>query len=338
MVIIDYLQYSDLESDVEDVLDLSHFNQPNKLGQIKKIIPSRLRRTLSPKKIVSNMERPSLRQTSSLPTLNLRRKMSNHFVKSIRDKRKRTQLVSRILKKCARSWLQNYCFELDRYIKLTSDQNDAEFWNERLRMDLQRASGVTVTGIVEESFVFSQHEKMETRVALVEVFLKFLKASIKEVIGDSFSYLSEEGYKVLAQKAVLQGVVALCQDFINEPYFRFLKMKCEEYGLTPLSNKECPSKSIIGSDGHMWKTDVNVTITYKEMIMEVKRTFSTVWVTDIEIFPADYIFGFKRQYAVDLLGGPPKIYPPVWMGHGYGKTREICCKPKQAETREIVRK
>lgn len=243
-------------------------------------------------------------------------------------------MVSQIPKKCAKSWAENYTFELDRYIRLTSAEYDAAFWDARLKMDLQRASQVLVTGIVEESFIFSEHETMETRVDLVEVFLKFLKASIKEVISDAFSYLSEEGRTLLAQKAVSQGVLALCQDFINEPYFRILKTKCEHYGLTPLSNKECPRKSdnIIGSDGQTWKTDVNVTITSEEMIMEVKRTFSTVWVADVEILPAEYILGFKRRYSVDLLGGPPKIYPPVWMGHGYGKTREVCCKPVRMKT------
>jgi len=323
MVIIDYFQFSDLESDVEDVLDLSHFSQPNKLERMKAVIPSRLRRTMPPKTL-SDKEEQSFEQSSSLSSPNPHRRMSSQFIKSIREKIKCKRLVSCILKKCAKSWLQNYYFELDRYIKLSSDQHDAELWNARLRMDLQRASGIKVTGIVKESFIFSQHELIESRIALVEVFLKFLKASIREVIFDSCSYLSEEGCKVLAQKAVKQGVVALCQDFVNEPYFRFLKMKCEDYGLTPLSNKECPSKSIIGSDGHMWKTDVSVTITYNKMIMEVKRTFSTVWVSDIEVFPAEFIFGFKRQYVVDLLGGPPQIIPPVWMGHGYGKTREVC--------------
>jgi len=328
MVFLDYLEYSDLESDVDDILDLSHVNSPSKVGLIKAMIPIKLRKALSPR-IIDNQKHPGFKRHSSLPSLRPSRTISNSFKKVITARRRRSRLVSQIPKKCAKSWAENYTFELDRFIRLTSGEYDAAFWDARLRMDLQRASQVLVTGIVEESFIFSEHETMETRVDLVEVFLKFLKASIKEVISDAFSYLSEEGRTLLAQKAVSQGVLALCQDFINEPYFRILKTKCERYGLTPLSNKECPRKSdnIIGSDGQTWKTDVNVTITSEEMIMEVKRTFSTVWVADVEILPAEYILGFKRRYSVDLLGGPPKIYPPVWMGHGYGKTREVCCKP-----------
>lgn len=338
MVILDYLEYSDLESDVEDVLELTHVTQPNKLGRVKTVIPTRIRRALSHKKIISR-KKSGIERSSSLPSREPHKRISKNFIKTITAKNKRTRLIRRIPKKCARAWVLNYSFELDRFMKLTSDQHDAELWNARLRMDLQRASWVRVTGIVEESFIFSQHEAMETRVDLVEVFIKFLKASIKEVISDAFSYLSEEGYDVLAEKAVLQGVIALCQDFINEPYFRLLKTACEDYRLTPLSNRESPAKSapIIGSDGHIWKTDISVNISQKEMIMEVKRTFSTVWVTDVEVVPAEYIFGFRRQYAIDLLGGPPQIYPPVWMGHGYGKTRELCCRPMKVKSKKNIK-
>jgi len=332
MVIIDYLEYSDLESDVEDVLDLSfsHLTLPNNVQGIKSIIPLHIRKAFSPSK--------PKKRSSGLPFLSPQKRISKRLKNLIPDNRRRNRLVSRIPKKCAKSWAENYTFELDRYIRLTSGEYDAEFWDARLRMDLQRASQVVVTGIVQESFIFSQHETMETRIDLVEVFLKFLQASIKEVISDAFSYLSDEGRTVLAQKAVAHGVMALCQEFINEPYFRLLKSKCEYYRLTPLSNKESPSngENIIGSDGETWETDISITITSKEMIMEVKRTFSTVWVDDVEISPAEYIFGFKRQYSVDLLGGPPKIYPPVWMGHGNGKTREVCCKPVRVKAREIT--
>jgi len=337
MVVLDYLEYSDLESDVEDILDLSHVNLPSKVGRLTAIIPVKLRKALS-SRIIHNHNYPAFQRPNSFPSAGPQRTISNRFKNVITAKRRRTRLVSQIPKKCAKSWAENYTFELDRFIRLTSGEYDAAFWDARVRMDLQRASQVLVTGMVEESFIFSEHETMETRVDLVEVFLKFLQASIKEVISDAFSYLSDEGRTLLAQKAVSQGVLALCQDFINEPYFRILKNKCEYYGLTPLSNKECPRKSgdIIGSDGQTWTTDVNVTITSEEMIMEVKRTFSTVWVAGVEILPAEYIFGFKRQYSVDLLGGPPKIYPPVWMGHGCGKTREVCCKPGRVKAKDTL--
>jgi len=326
MVILNYLEYSDLESDVEDVLDLSGVIMPNKIGRIKAIIPGRIRKAFPSRQTVSQKEVDS-HQSSNL-SLRPHKRISNHLKKIITEKSRRTRLVSSIPKKSAKMWAKNYDAELDRFIRLTSGEYDSKFWNARLRMDLQRASHVLVTGLVEESFIFGEHETMETRIDLVEIFLKFLQASIKEVISDSFSYLSEEGKALLAQKAVSQGVVTLCQDFINEPYFRLLKMACEKYGLTPLSNKESRMRNdIAGSDGHEWVTDVNVAISSVEMIMEVKRTFSTVWLTDVEILPAEYVFGFKRRYSIDLLGGPPKIYPPVWMGHGYGKTREVCCKP-----------
>jgi len=326
MVNLDYLEYSDLESDVEDVLDLSEIIIPNKIELIKAIIPGRIRKVFSSRKIVCQKD-VDIHQ-SLLLSLRPHKRISNHLKKIITGKRRRARLVSSIPKKSAKMWAKNYTAELDRFIRLTSGEYDSKFWDARLRMDLQRASHVLVTGLVEESFVFGEHETMEIRVDLVEIFLKFLQATIKEVISDSFSYLSDEGQTLLAKKAVSQGVVTLCQDFINEPYFRLLKMACEKYGLTPLSNKESRMRNdIAGSDGHEWVTDVNVTISSEEMVMEVKRTFSTVWCTDVEIVPAQYVFGFKRRYSIDLLGGPPKIYPPVWMGHGYGKTQEVCCKP-----------
>jgi len=336
MVILDYLAYSDFESDVEDVLDLSQVTMPIKTGGMRSIIPSRLRRALSSAK-KAYLQELGLVQASRLTLFRRHVRISNHFKQVITDQGRRTRLVSSIPKKCAKIWAKNYTYELDRFIRLTSGEYDSDFWDPRLRMDLQRTCQVLVTGIVEESFNFSEHEAMETRVDLVEVFLKFLKASIKEVISEAFPYLSEEGKALLAHKAVSQGVVTLCQDFINEPYFRLLKVTCEDYGLTPLSNKESTISDIImGSDGQTWKTDVKVTISSQEMVMEVKRIFSTIWVDGVEILPARYIIGFKRQYSVDLLGGPPKIYPPVWMGHGYGKTREVCYKPVRLKATKIT--
>jgi len=332
MVTIDYLEYSDSESDIEDVLDLDQLTLSNKLGGMKSL-PSKLRRAITERKL-GEWRVPHFQRTTSLyPPITSRKRISNNIRNAFRTKRKRIRPVWWIPKHCAKSWAKNYTSELDRYMRLTSGECNSEFWDNRLRMDLQRASRVVVNGIVEESFIFSQHESMDIRGDLVEVFLKFLQASIKEVISDNFSLLSEQGYAILAQKAVFQGVVALCQDFTNEPYFRLLKNACEHCGLTPLSNNGYINKGdiIIGSDGQQWKTDITVTITNSEMVMEVKRTFSTVWVTNAEILPAEYILGFKRRYSVDLLGGPPRIYPSVWMGHGYDKTREVCCKQGSSE-------
>jgi len=314
-----YFEYSEDESasDVKDVLDLtqrpvSALMTPEKRSKMK--ISSRL------KKMVSPSNQPKCDEISEISRSTPRRQPA----------RKQTKLIHVIPKQCATAWVENHGRELKRFLKLTTEQHkrDSWFWDAKLQTDLPLANKLQVTGLVEEVFDFSLYDSGEVRKTLVEVFIKFLKASVKEVIGEACTYLSEEGCTILSEKVVAQGVTTLCQDFINEPYFRLLKIACEQHGLKLLTFKDGkPGSDIVGNDGSVWKTEVNIHLSHQAMVVEVRKIFCTVWVTEMEMLPSDYIFAFRRRYSIDMLGGPPNIEPPLWMGYSCGKIREIQSKP-----------
>merc|ERR1719369_1470648 len=49
------------------------------------------------------------------------------------------------------------------------------------------------------------------------------------------------------------------------------------------------------------------------MNCHVCRTFKTMKIVDMEALQSDLAFGFKRTYSIDIMGGPPKIFPPTWL-------------------------
>jgi len=322
-----YFEYSDDQSasDVKDVLDLtqrpvSDLIMPERRSKIK--LPLRLKRMVSPPRNQPKCDEIS-RTSENTPG----------------PARKQTRLITVIPKQCAAAWVENYGKEIKRFVKLTTEQHkrDSWFWDAKLQTDLPLANKLHVTGLVEETFDFSLYDSGELRKTLVQVFIKFLKASVKEVIGEACTYLSEEGCTMLSEKVVAQGVTTLCQDFINEPYFRLLKTASEHHGLKLLTFKDGkPGTDIVGHDGSVWKTEVTIHLSHQAMVVEVRKIFCTVWVTEMEMLPSDYIFAFQRKYSIDMLGGPPIIVPPVWMGYSCGKFREVHSKPVASKSPRLT--
>lgn len=324
-----YFEYSDDESvsDVKDVLDLtqrpvSALMSPG--GRSKMKLPLRLK-----KMVTTTRNQPKCDEITSRSGTPPGRSSA----------RNQTKLITVIPKRCAAAWVENYGKEINRFLKLTSEQHkrDSWFWDAKLQTDIPLANQLHVTGLVKEDFDFSLYDSGEVKNTLVQVFIKFLKASVKEIIGDVCTYLSEEGCTILSDKVVAHGVTTLCQDFINEPYFRLLKNACENRGLKLLTFKDGkPGSNIIGNDGRVWKTEVNINLSHQEMVVEVRNIFCTVWVTEMEMLPSDYIFAFQRKYSIDMLGGPPSIIPPVWMGYSCGKFREVKSKPVAIKTPRLT--
>jgi len=325
-----YFQYSDDDSisEMKDVLDLtqrtSGLTSPRR-PMLK--IPALLKNIVSPK----NAPKCEEAIGSSEGNTPQRKTMPSRG-------KKQTKLVSVIPKQCATAWTETAEKEFKRFLKLTAEQQDRDawFWDAKLQTDLPLANRLNVTGLVKETFDFSKYESAEMRNTVVKVFLKFLKASVKEVIGDTCTYLSEDGCAMLTKKVVAQGVVSLCQDFITEPYFRLLRTACESHGLKLLRFKDGKSGSdIIGSDGNVWRTEVNIHLSQEAMVVDVKKIFCTVWVSEMDMRPADYIFAFQRKYHIDILGGPAHILPPLWLGYSCGKLREIQSKPMRLKSSPI---
>jgi len=231
-----------------------------------------------------------------------------------------TKLYKSIPKQCAKGWRENYWRELSRFTKLTANGDDS-FWESRIKTDLQRTRRFQVSGSVQETFEFGTHQTPEQLEDLVTASLKFLKASTDDILKTKFPTLPQNGRESLCTKAVNQALCSLCQEFINDPYFKLLKTCCEKHNLTPVTLKT-PStpKAPPGSTRKPWKNEVKVRFEGQQMLCTVSRVFTTVWLGngDIEAKPADYLFGFKRDYSIDLLGGPAKILPPTWLGEHEG--------------------
>jgi len=313
-----YFDYSDdgSVSDVKDVLDLTQ----RPVSALMSPRGSKMKLPLRLKKMVASKTQPKCDEITR----------SSGTTPGRSPSRNQTKLITVIPKRCAAAWVENYKKEFNRFLKLTSEQHkrDSWFWDAKLQTDIPLANQIHVTGLVEQDFDFSVYDAGELKNTLVQVFIKFLKASVKEVIGEVSTYLSEEGCTILSDKVVAHGVTTLCQDFINEPYFRLLKTACESRGLKLLTFKDGkPGSDIVGNDGRVWRTEVNINLSHQAMVVEVRKIFCTVWVTEMEMLPSDYIFAFQRKYSIDMLGGPPSIIPPVWMGYSCGKFREVLSKP-----------
>merc|ERR1712000_308496 len=89
-------------------------------------------------------------------------------------------------------------------------------------------------GEVEEVFAFPEFKTLDDQEVLVETCIKFLKTTVKSMITDILEDM-QEGSAELAEKAVTQALISLCQEFINDPYFRCLKEACEEHQLQPVA-------------------------------------------------------------------------------------------------------
>jgi len=251
--------------------------------------------------------------------------LSDIWAKS-RDSRRQSKEMSRILKAvpedCIEQWKAQYWSELNRFAKLgstpyiTSVRGEKILWSKRIYQDLQRATKLTVSGDVVECFEFPLFNNVEQRECLVDTCVKFLNVAIEDLIFGKGSILGQEGRRALAVKAVNQALISLCQDFINEPYFKILKAACEKFSLTPTSWK--PEKK-----DDSWTPGIKITIKKPLLYCHCCRIFKTVRIDDIEVQSTDYVFGFKRTYVIDIMGGPPKILCPVWLARNKEQNLEF---------------
>jgi len=225
---------------------------------------------------------------------------------------KRANLIKAIPSECMKQWKENSWRELNRFTKLSavpnliSTKGETTPWIQRIFQDLQRSRKLVICGDINESFEFPRFAFAEDRETLVQTCMKFLNASLDDLISEACPSLGSAGRSALATKAVNQSLISVCQDFINEPYFKILKCACERYSLTP-SGSHDPIE--IGDH----KPGVTIRVERYKMNVHVCRTFKTLKIADMEVEPSEFVFGFKRTYSIDMLGGPPKICPPIWL-------------------------
>jgi len=124
--------------------------------------------------------------------------------------------------------------------------------------------------------------------------------------------MNKDAAKEISIKAVRQSLISLCQEFVNDPYFKYLKQSCEKYGYQPtdigLTNQDIDSiKS--------WTPRLCINITGNRIYTHIVRVFQCYQLNGIEAIETQIYFGFKRTYSIDCLGGPPIILPPIFLSH-----------------------
>jgi len=246
------------------------------------------------------------------------------FLKLNREKwlAKRTNIIKSVPTECMKQWRENCWREQNRFSKLSamphivSMKGETIPWVQRIFQDLQRSSILNVCGDVNEMFEFPSFASPEDRETLLKTCMKFLNTALDDLISEKCPGLEVEGRSALATKAVNQALISVCQDFINDPYFKILKSACEQYSLTP-SGSNVPIQ--IGN----FVPGVTISVESPKLNCHVCRTFKVMKIDDMEVKISEFAFGFKRTYSIDILGGPPKILPPTWLAKNGDKVMEF---------------
>jgi len=276
------------------------------------------------KNVSINVRSKAQTQTSPSGTSDSEEAGKLSFLKLNREKwlAKRTNIIKSVPTECMNQWKENCWREQNRFSKLSamphivSLKGETIPWVQRIFQDLQRSSILNVCGDVNERFEFPSFASPEDRETLLKTCMKFLNTALDDLISEKCPGLEGEGRSALATKAVNQALISVCQDFINDPYFKILKSACEQYSLTP-SGSNVPIQ--IGN----FAPGVTISVQSPKLNCHVCRTFKAMKIDDMEVKISEFSFGFKRTYSIDILGGPPKILPPTWLAKNEDKVMEF---------------
>jgi len=246
------------------------------------------------------------------------------FLKLNREKwrAKRTNIIKSVPTECMKQWKENCWREQNRFSKLSamphivSVKGETIPWAQRIFQDLQRSSILNICGDVNEMFEFPSFASAEDRETLVKTCMKFLNTALDDLISEKCPSLEAEGRSALATKAVTQALISICQDFINDPYFKILKSACEQYSLTPTGSN-------VPIEMGKFVPGVTINVESPKLNCHVCRTFKAMKIDDMEVRMSEFAFGFRRTYSIDILGGPPKILPPTWLARNEDKVLEF---------------
>ena len=110
-----------------------------------------------------------------------------------------------------------------------------------------------------------------------------------------------------------QALISLCQEFVNDPYFKHLKESCEHFELQPTDIGLIGSQEV--QNIKSWTPRLCINITGTRTYTHIVRVFQCYQLAGIEAIETQIYFGFKRTYSIDCLGGPPIILPPIFLSH-----------------------
>ena len=194
--------------------------------------------------------------------------------------------------------------------------------------DIIRAGKLFVCGEVDEIFEFPAFKSTTEKQELIRTTIRYLESAVQETITTLLATngvnakvedkkLNKDAAREISIKSVRQSLISLCQEFVNDPYFKHLKQSCEKYNLQPtdiglIGNQDV--KSI-----KSWTPRLCINITGNRIYTQIVRVFQCYHVAGIEAIETQIYFGFKRTYSIDCLGGPPLILPPIFLSHDKDK-------------------
>ncbi|ETO08590.1 hypothetical protein RFI_28799 [Reticulomyxa filosa] len=235
-------------------------------------------------------------------------------------------------------WRENVTNEFNRfchlskhsqYVSTEKDYPNID-WDERIAMDMIRVGKLFIDGDIHEIFEFPKI-KSEMRSDLVKACVKYLECAVCHLIRQGLQDLDRDTALILSEKTVKQALISLYiffymyvhindaqtmkKDFVNEPYFRFLKDACDEWGMQPvdlgLKSDENSTQELHQMDS--WTPRLVIEIHGQSIFTHVCRVFQLYEMTGVEATKTDFVLGFKRTYEINMFSKPPKILPPTFM-------------------------
>ena len=209
-------------------------------------------------------------------------------------------------------------------------------WDERICTDLIRAGKLFVDGDIHEVFEFPNFKSHNEKLELVKATIQYLERAIQYTLNSHYlNKLDNDACIDLSQKIVRQILISLCQEFVNDPYFKYLKESCNGYNLQPVDIGLIGNQDI--NSIKSWTPRLVIQLSSNNgnsyVYTHVVRVFQCYQLNGIEAIESDVYFGFKRTYAIDCLGGPPQILSPIWLAKNNQVAYEIAI-PDQTDLDE----
>eukprot|EP01083_Nonionella_stella_P305056 1062747_1 len=257
-----------------------------------------------------------------------------------KDINKSTSFLKGIPQMSLELWKKQQEYELNRFAKMSSqatykpfnslekadyfDTSESISWEKRIMTDIIRAGKLFVTGEVDEIFEFPSFKCTQEKEELVRTTIRYLESAVQEAITSLLTIngvnhkqkdkkLNKDAAKEISVKCVRQSLISLCQEFVNDPYFKHLKQSCEEYNLQPTDIGLVGTQEVANIKS--WTPRLCINITGNRIYTHIVRVFQCYELCGIEAMETQIYFGFKRTYSIDCMGGPPWILPPIFLSH-----------------------
>lgn len=228
--------------------------------------------------------------------------------------------------RCVALWEASQESELNRFAKMSahstyephpSDAFDVSTpiaWDTRIMRDLARAGKLFVCGDNHQIFEFAAARCEREKQQMAWTAVRYLEVVVQQSMSGK---LEADAAQAISKKVVRQSLIALCQEFVNEPYFKLVKASCAAHCLQPVDIGVVgwpPSTSV-----KSWTPRLCLNVHGDRVYAQIVRLFQCYRMRGVEAIETEVYVGFKRTFSIDCLGGPPVILPPTFLAHDRGR-------------------